>query len=207
LNNEYPIEYLKMPPTFIFVRHGEAKHNVSFHQKGESAFSDEENRDAPLTEKGIEQARESGKRLSSYHIIDIWSSPLTRCMQTAEEIFEECDAGELYLHDNLLECLGGGHICNTRKSKRTIQKERPIWHTRFLPDFPPDYVDRETFDTLNKRMLMMMLFLNHLYKDQPSQGHILVVSHRDAIFALTKKDLTNAEFAIMTMDEILKAYE
>jgi broad specificity phosphatase PhoE len=196
-----------MPPTFIFVRHGEAKHNVAFHQKGETAFSDEENRDAPLTEKGIQQANETAKKLTNYHIIDMWSSPLTRCIQTAGEIFEECDAGDLYLHDNLLECLGGGHICNTRKSKRTIQKEHPIWITRFLPDFPPDYVDRESFDALHKRMLMMILFLAHLYKDQPAQGHIVIVSHHDAILALTKKSLSNAEFVVLTLEEILKAYE
>jgi broad specificity phosphatase PhoE len=195
-----------MPPTFIFVRHGEANHNVAYHEKGEIAFLDPEHRDAPLTEKGIQQAREAGKKLGEYHIMDIWASPLTRCIQTAEEIFEECDAGNLYLHDNLLECLGGGHICNMRQSKSAIQKQFPLWNTRFLPDFPPDHIDRETFDTLHNRMLMMVLYLNHLYKDQPSRAHILVVSHKDAISSLTNKPLTNAEFVVMNMEEILQAH-
>ncbi len=195
-----------MSPTFIFVRHGEAKHNVAFHQKGDSAFSDPDNRDASLTEKGVNQAKETAHKLKDYHIMDIWASPLTRCIETAEEILEECDTGNIYLHDNLLECLGGGHICNMRQSKSTIQKQYPICRTRFLADFPPDYVDRESFDTLYNRMLMMTLYLNHLYKEQPSRAHILIVSHRDAIFALTKKDLANAEFVVMNMDEILQAH-
>ena len=196
-----------MAPKFIFVRHGEADHNVAFHEKGESAFRDTKYKDAHLTPKGISQARETAKKLRDYHILSIWSSPLTRCIQTAEELFEECDVGELYLHDNLLECLGDGHICNTRKSKEEIKQMFPGWETRFLPDFPPDYIKRESFDTLNKRMLMIILLLHNLYKDQPSLSHILIVSHKDAIYALTNKDLSNAEFVIMTLEEILDAYK
>ena len=95
-----------MSPRFIFLRHGEAEHNVAFHKEGASVFKEEAYRDAKLTAKGIEQAIEAAKALSSLKIEAIWSSPLTRCIQTAEEVFEEVDCDELYLHDNLLERLG-----------------------------------------------------------------------------------------------------
>jgi broad specificity phosphatase PhoE len=102
---------------FIFLRHGEAQHNVDFHKVGEAAFTDPKNKDAPLTEVGKQQAQDVAKKLSAYLLLDIWSSPLTRCVETSLELFEELNVGELYLHDSLLERLGGGHVCNDRKSK------------------------------------------------------------------------------------------
>jgi broad specificity phosphatase PhoE len=78
------------PPKFIFVRHGEAQHNVDFHVKGQAAFTDPANKDAPLTAEGIQQAKATANALETIPLIlGIWSSPLTRAIQTAEEIFKE----------------------------------------------------------------------------------------------------------------------
>lgn len=193
-----------MPPRFIFVRHGEATHNVAFHQEGESAFEDVRWKDAELTEKGKEQAKKVGEELASYKIKDIWCSPLTRCIQTAEEIFEETSCEDLYLHDNLLERQGGNHVCNERKLKSEIKKLHSIWDVTHLPDIPMYWGPREHQMALYSRMLSFVLLLAHIYNECDDNTHIVIVSHNDAIHALTKKSLKNCETIICSLEEILK---
>lgn len=194
-------------PKFIFVRHGEAEHNVAFHQVGESAFTDPKHKDAPLTEEGIKQARKTGEVLSEagYKILDLWSSPLTRCIQTSLEIYEEVNLSELVLHDSLLERQGGGHICNDRKSTADLKKEYAFWNTLFLPTLPSLWIERENETSLQRRMLSFVLLLSDIYKNVAEDSYVLVVGHCDAIFSLTKKSLKNAEYVILSLDEILGA--
>lgn len=195
-----------MPPKFIFVRHGEATHNVAFYEsktQDESVFLDKKYEDAPLTEEGVKQAQATGKALFPYKILDIWCSPLTRAIQTAEEIFEEANCSQLYLHDNLLERLGGGHICNHRKDKSVLKKSHNIWDTSFLAEFPPLWIERESTSAVRARMLMLILYLADLYKSYNEEYHLVLVSHNDAIACLTGKSLKNAEFLSFTLNEIL----
>ena len=193
-----------MAPTFILVRHGEAKHNVAYHEKGEKEFENEENRDAPLTEKGIEDARETARKLSQYTIVDIWCSPLTRTIQTAAEIFEETGASNAYLHDDLLERLGGKHVCNERKSKYELKEAYPYFDIRFLPDLPPYCIEREDLTALKYRMRSVILLLANIYKDLSETSHIVVVSHRDALYALTQKEFLKAEYKLFSLEELLE---
>jgi probable phosphoglycerate mutase len=193
-----------MPPKLIFVRHGEAEHNVGFHQRGEEAFLDPKYKDAALTEKGKEQARETARSLASLKILDIWSSPLTRCIETAEELFEETGAQDFYLHDNLLERLGGGHECNTRKCKKELVEKYQLLKTSYLPDFPPRWIERENEYALRQRMFMLIMLLGDIYKDYSEDSHVLVVSHADAIFSLTGKPLKNAEALTLSFKDILE---
>lgn len=191
-----------MNPRFIFVRHGEATHNVAFRQaKDERVFRDPVHEDAPLTEEGVRQAQQTGTRLSSYKIQDIWCSPLTRCIQTAIEIFEETSAQTLYFHDSLIERLGGGHICNTRKPRSVLRERYPLFDATFLPETPAQWTARENLYALRQRMLSMVLTLNEFYKHE-SAFDIVIVSHADAIYALTEKSLANAEFVVLTLEEI-----
>jgi len=193
-----------MPPKFIFVRHGEATHNVAFHEEGNSVFTDKKYEDAPLTEKGFQQARETGKALSSLKIIDIWSSPLTRCIQTGEEIFEETSADDCFVHDNLLERLGDNHVTNNRSLKRDIQKKHPMWNVDYIPDMPQLWVETETIYACRQRMWMLVAFLADLYKDLPEDKHILIIGHAGSIEALLGKSLKNAEYVILTKEELLE---
>lgn len=193
-----------MPPTFIFVRHGQAQHNVAAHgPEGDAAYTNQAYKDAPLTPEGIQQAKATGEALLQYKIIDIWASPLTRCIQTAEEIFEETSAQDIYLHDSLLEVLGGGHVCNERKTKNVIHKEWGTCKTIFLPEFPPWWMERENHTSVHRRMLAFLLLLNHMYKDVPADSYICIVSHWGAIHAITRKELKNADYCILSMDDIL----
>ena len=191
-----------MAPKFILVRHGEAEHNVAYHVEGESAFSNPKVKDAPLTEKGKEQSRQTGTRLADKNIIDIWCSPLTRTIQTAEELFEETSARNMYLHDSLLETLGGNHICNERKPKYEIKKSYKLWNMSFMPEMPAYWVEQEPVVSVRQRMKMFILWAMEMYKDLPSSSYILLVSHRNAIWSLTGKELENAEYLILDEGDI-----
>jgi broad specificity phosphatase PhoE len=195
-----------MAPKFIFIRHGEATHNVAFNAtKDEKVFTQEEFRDAPLTQKGIQQAITAAQKLSDLTILDIWCSPLTRTIQTALELFEEINCGTLYLHDNLLERLGGNHVCNYRLSKQELKEKHTFWDVTFLPEFPPLWVERESTTSVNSRLRMLVMYLGELYKDKPESSYVLLVSHNDAIWSLTGKSLANAEYVIMTLEEALQS--
>ena len=187
---------------FIFMRHGEAQHNKDFHAVGQSAFTDPKNKDAPLTELGLQQVRDATKTLSGLNILDLWSSPLTRCIQTSQELFEELDIHCMYLHDSLLERQGGGHVCNTRKEKSELQDH--IFDMTFLPDFPPLWIKRENQTSLHYRMKIFVLMLSQMYKNH-TDGYVFIVGHGDAIGSLVYKSLKNAEYVIMTLDEVLNA--
>lgn len=193
-----------MAPKFIFLRHGEAEHNVAYHQSGNSVFTDTKYEDAPLTEKGIQQAVEAGKQLSSFKILDVWTSPLTRTLQTTLEVFEEIDVRDMYVHDSLIERQGGGYVCNIRKSKGQIKKNYPFFDMSSIPELPSLWVQRESEYILYQRLFMFMKLLEDIYKNEESDSHVLLVGHGDAFETLLKKSLKNAEFVIMTLEEILQ---
>lgn len=183
-----------MPPTFILVRHGEAEHNVGFRAQGESAYENPIYRDSPLTEVGIEQVNNTRHRLESLSIVDVWSSPLTRCIQTAEGIRR----GEnQYVHDSLLERLGGGHVCNERKSKFELQRLCPNWSTKYLPENPPSWDEREPIQSVRSRVFGLLAFLREYYRELPETDHILVVTHHDAIESITETSLRNADYVLL----------
>lgn len=191
-----------MPPKFIFIRHGEAEHNVAFHQFGETVFKDEQYRDAPLTENGIKQAQELAKQLESYKILDAWCSPLKRCRQTTEELFEELCINKIYLHDCLLERQGRGYVCNERKSKEELHESSYLFDASFLPDKPAEWNEMESSTVLLQRTKMLVLQLADMYKNVDESYHILIVGHGDALGSLLNKSLKNAEFVVMGVDEL-----
>lgn len=192
-----------MPPKFIFLRHGEATHNVAFHKEGPSIFKNELYKDAPLTEKGILQAKTTGKALSGFKIEAIWCSPLTRCIQTAEEVFEEINCNQLYLHDNLLERQGNGQLINERKGKHRLRESFSLWKMDFLSDLPASWIESENNYALRQRMFMLIMLLTDIYKDEDESTHILLVGHSDAMNSLLGYSLKYAEYKIYTLDEIL----
>ncbi len=191
---------------FIFVRHGEAEHNRAYHENGndESVFFDEKYKDAKLTEKGIEQALEVGKKLAEKYPrepISIWCSPSTRAIQTAQEIFEEvCTTGCILLHDGLLEFQDGKHKCNQRKDAEELRKEfEYICDVQFLAEKPAVWSHSEPYDMLRNRMKMVI----QLITDVDTTQTICIVSHRNALQALLGVQLGNCEIVEKTYEELL----
>lgn len=190
-------------PKFIFVRHGQAEHNVAAHgPEGDEAYSNPKYKDAPLTPEGIKQAKTTAMNLADLKILDIWASPLTRTIQTAEEIFEETSAQKLYLHDNLLELLGGGHICNERKMKSELKAQFPLWRTEYLPETPPFWKERENQYSMHSRMDMLLYLLAQIYEDSPEDSYVCIVSHWGSISSFTGVALQNAEYVIKSLEEL-----
>lgn len=190
-----------MPPRFLFLRHGEATHNVAFYAQGAQIFKEEAYRDAPLTEKGRQQAQDVARVFSGKSFSAIWCSPLTRCLETAEELFEEVTCHELYLHDNLLERQGNKYPMNERKAKHELKAAFPIWNMDFLSDLPAFWIPHENDYSLRQRMFMLVMLLADIYKD--AMDPILIVGHADAIQALTGRLLKNAEFCELSLEEII----
>lgn len=79
----------------IFIRHGETEANAKRIIQGRESNK--------LTERGKEQAKEVGKQLKKYKIDMVFCSPLDRCIETLENILEECPINKEIFISNLLE--------------------------------------------------------------------------------------------------------
>jgi broad specificity phosphatase PhoE len=66
----------------VLIRHGQTEWNRIERFRGRI--------DVPLNEEGHRQAQAVARRLSSWHIDGVYSSPLARALQTAEPIGEAC---------------------------------------------------------------------------------------------------------------------
>lgn len=87
-----------MPTTVIVVRHGQSQSNINGTFTGHM--------DSPLTELGHKQAKNTAEYLKSYPISAIYSSDLSRAMQTAEPV-AEMHGLTIYPDSRLREICGG----------------------------------------------------------------------------------------------------
>ena len=84
----------------ILVRHGEIQDAHLMRCIGRL--------DVPLSEKGHSEAHLAGKWLKKQNIsFSLWSSPLTRCQQTAKAIQEETGCGPIHTENDLIEMDAG----------------------------------------------------------------------------------------------------
>jgi hypothetical protein len=121
------------------------------------------------------------------------------------ELFEETDAQHVYPHDNLLEQHIMGHVCNIRKPKKELDFNYiGLIKSKFLPEYPPMWMETESSTAVYYRMLAAILMINQIYKEHDDVT-IAIVGHKNAIGCLTRKPLDNCGFVAMTLDEILNA--
>ena len=86
------------------IRHGLAFHNIKAMEIGSDAYLMEECFDAPLVEKGIQQAKDLGNQWKGLNAIQIvFVSPLMRTLQTCEEIFQAHPGVKIIAHDQVKE--------------------------------------------------------------------------------------------------------
>lgn len=84
----------------ILVRHGEIQDAHLMRCIGRL--------DVPLSKKGHSEAHQAGKWLQKQGFsFSLWSSPLTRCRQTAKAIQEETGCGPIHTEDDLMEMAAG----------------------------------------------------------------------------------------------------
>ena len=108
----------------ICIRHGRAFHNVLSDKIGDKAYFLKESYDAPLVEEGILQAKELGNNSKQLKNIDIvFVSPLTRTLQTAENIFEKNQKVKIVALDKIKEFPQGIDICNKRRNRIELKEK------------------------------------------------------------------------------------
>jgi broad specificity phosphatase PhoE len=148
---------------------------------------------------GHEQTVGSGRDIAANiapKVCALWSSPLTRCIETSANIMASvsvaCD--QVYLNDNLLERMGRGHVCNHRASRGDIVSRWPLFKADALPDNGPVWTGAEPATSVRCRMQMLVRHLQQEYAAEDSP--VIVVSHHDALLALTGKSLKNGEYVV-----------
>jgi len=162
----------------ICIRHGRAFHNVLSDKIGEKAFSLKESFDAPLVEEGILQAKELGENLKQLMKIDIvFVSPLTRTLQTAENIFEKNKIVRIVAIDKMKEFPQGIEICNKRRNR--IELKEKFKKVDFsLLDSDSDQMWREDryekIDELKERIDEFKQFIMN-----ETDNNIAIVSHNN----------------------------
>ena len=108
----------------LCIRHGRAVHNVLCDEIGEEAYFLKESYDAPLVEEGILQAKELGNNSKQLKNIDIvFVSPLTRTLQTAENIFKKNQKVKIVALDKIKEFPQGIDICNKRRNRIELKEK------------------------------------------------------------------------------------
>ncbi len=149
------------------TRHGQNVDNVAGILNG--------HRDGPLTEKGVEQAREIARKIkqSGIYFDAILSSPLIRAFETARIISDTHSSLEVQKESLLIErdfgIMTGKNIIDIGKlCAPDIIKAEVI--TYFLS---PD--GAETFPDLMKRARILLDKIEATYK----QGNVLLVTHGD----------------------------
>lgn len=184
-------------PVITLVRHAEATHNAAFHEtNSDFVFMDAKHQDAPLTEKGVMQATEVGKDLEMTSFDAVFCSPLTRCIQTMECILPFMyDKSVITLHDDLLEKQSTKHICNKRKTRTELVELYPNYKIVTNSDLPPTFSHRESDEAVAARMSSL---IKTICENNDKDEMILIVSHYNAILALTGVELPNAGRLVLT---------
>ena len=153
--------------TDIFlVRHGETEWNLEKRLQG--------NKDSPLTDKGIRQAKKAKKILENTKIDTAYSSPLKRAVNTAHIILDGKNI-ELKIRDGLKEiCLGPWE----GKTKKETEISHPEEYINFWY-YPDRYHLKggETYRDLQKRVVEE---IQNIF-DENRGKTILIVSHWIAI--------------------------
>ncbi len=106
----------------IFIRHGEAEHNVL---KMSSSARDKH----PLTEKGQEQARRAAEQLLNHEIDVVYASPILRARQTAEAYAGR--ARKDIIFDDRLGEITSGEWEETTQLDPQVKEARD--HYKYLP--------------------------------------------------------------------------
>lgn len=126
--------------------------------------------DVPLSEKGIQQAKELGQRRNSDDFTAIFTSDLDRAYRTAKLAFSNIEPRKLHMDWRLREC-DYGEL--TQHPKDEVDAEKP---DRISVPFP----DGESYEQTAERMRSFLQDLVGLHDDQT----VLIIGHRATQYAL-----------------------
>ncbi len=131
--------------------------------------------DFPLSEKGVRQAHDLGRRLSATSARQIYSSPLARGVQTAEIVSSHIPGSTITLTDDLIEARFGRYLQGIRPAQ--VPWRRPLWLIHMLwPGLLPNDERVSDMATRVERPIRRLL------AEHPEDGGICV-SHGDPVQA------------------------
>ena len=108
----------------LCIRHGKAVHNELSEEIGDNAYFLKESFDAPLVEKGLNQAKDLGENSEKLKNVEVvFVSTLTRTLQTAVSIFKNNHKVKIIALDTIKEYPQGLEICNKRRKKNELKEE------------------------------------------------------------------------------------
>jgi len=217
--------------TVMLLRHGESLHNIEIRKFMENHpewklrewFEIEDQfdpkiRDAGLTEKGIQQARDMSGQVAQFNPSLMILSPLTRNLHTAKEacrgVFESTPGAEVHISPILREHTYS--TCDLGTDPVTLQAAWPEWTSQlhnvtdrwWVPEqllAEGSSVDsdarnecREPWQNLQNRTDTLI----QLLQEKKEQGHerVLVVGHAVLFFALTGNWLSNCELVELDIE-------
>ena len=159
--------------TIIMVRHGETQGNIEGKSQGHF--------DAPLTDKGVRQAKALAERLANTDFNAVYSSDLQRAVHTAEAIINNRSDIEIRRRPELRE-LHYGTYENTpwlshRDEDPAFFKLRIEWKTRAIAKYPGGESPTDLWQRVGD-------FANELVANHPEKATILVVAHGGSLQAL-----------------------
>nr|WP_307760480.1 histidine phosphatase family protein [uncultured Peptostreptococcus sp.] len=148
--------------TYYLVRHGQTVWNTLGQTQGHG--------NSPLTELGIQQAKDLAEALKEYPIDIIYCSDLGRAVETAEIIGKELNI-EIHTTESLREMgFGVWEGMPLREIEKIYPESFKMWRNE------PEKVQiegGETLDMIKQRQDKLIEELNEKYKNK----HILLVSH------------------------------
>lgn len=155
----------------------------------DSAFQD-----AHLTLVGRDQIVASAKEvLKDIQEIDvIYTSPLSRCIQSAYAIRELVPCSTIHVTDNLIERQGGKHICNKRMDAELLRVHYPDLDYRHMAASGPHYYGTNVAHESAAYMNYRKNGFKALIRPEHSKNTIVVVTHHDVLESWFGKSLPNA---------------
>jgi probable phosphoglycerate mutase len=157
-------------PLIAFVRHGEADNNVKRLLVGRHIESH-------LTDRGIQQVKDTGQHLKKLKIDRVYVSPVTRAIETAKII---CEINDLqYQTDERLYEIELGDLVGMNYDD-VIEKHGNLFLKFYSGDDPIlDSYGIESFSAVKKRIKNL---LDESMKNYPDKN-LLFVTHLDPIKA------------------------
>ena len=154
------------------VRHGEAQNNVERRLAGRQDG-------VPLTTNGIKQAQYAACMLGDIgnEISAVYSSPITRALDTARMISEKCSSSSSVMVDERLTEIDMGKF--TGMSYDDVSSTHGDLSTKFYQrDVEIAHMGVETFEQVRKRVLDIV---GGVMRDDAGDGMVVMVTHMDPI--------------------------
>lgn len=191
-----------METKIVLVRHAECEGNVQNRLSGITNFK--------LTSNGKKQAKDVAEKLKGQKIDKVYSSPLDRALQTAQEISKYAHEKYVLIENDLIEinygkCDGMQWVeINTK-----YPNVKKMW--KEIKNYPNGMPEQEEYINVQKRMVKI---INDI-ADKNRGKKICIVSHGIAIQSFLcyfyHKDITeanllpqlkNAEFITISIDKL-----